>query len=101
MRRALEVLLLLAAALPAEAQGVHTFHVDTFAFESGVKLPDATIVYATYGHLHGARFPAVTIRDNVRAVHELLVDSLHLTHLAAIVGFSMGAQQAFQWAVSY
>jgi homoserine O-acetyltransferase/O-succinyltransferase len=153
-------LLLLAAALPAEAQVVHTFHVDTFAFESGVKLPDATIVYATYGHLnaardnavlvpshymadhhgydwligpgqaldtathfviatemfgnghssspsntlepyHGPRFPAVTIRDNVRAVHELLVDSLHLTHLAAIVGFSMGAQQAFQWAVSY
>jgi homoserine O-acetyltransferase len=50
---------------------------------------------------HGPRFPAVTIRDNVRVVHDLLVDSLHLTHLAAIVGFSMGAEQAFQWAVSY
>jgi homoserine O-acetyltransferase/O-succinyltransferase len=50
---------------------------------------------------HGPRFPPVTIRDNVRAVHDLLVDSLHLTHLAAVVGFSMGAQQAFQWAVSY
>jgi homoserine O-acetyltransferase len=50
---------------------------------------------------HGPRFPAVTIRDNVRIAHAVLVDSLHLTHLAAIVGFSMGAEQAFQWAVSY
>jgi homoserine O-acetyltransferase/O-succinyltransferase len=50
---------------------------------------------------HGPRFPAVTIRDNVRMAHAVLVDSLHLTHLAAIVGFSMGAEQAFQWAISY
>jgi homoserine O-acetyltransferase len=50
---------------------------------------------------HGPRFPMVSIRDNVRIVHRLLTDSLHLNHLAAIVGFSMGAQQAFQWAVSY
>jgi homoserine O-acetyltransferase len=50
---------------------------------------------------HGPRFPVMTIRDNVEAVHTLLVDELHLTRLRAIVGFSMGAQQAFQWAVSY
>src|SRR5678816_3433601 len=50
---------------------------------------------------HGPRFPVATIRDNVEAVHRLLVDSLHVTHLRAIIGFSMGAQQAFQWAVSY
>jgi homoserine O-acetyltransferase/O-succinyltransferase len=50
---------------------------------------------------HGPRFPMVSIRDNVRIVHQLLTDSLHLTHLRAIVGFSMGAEQAFQWAVSY
>lgn len=51
--------------------------------------------------LHGPRFPLMTIRDNVQAVHRLLVDELKVTHLRAIVGFSMGAQQAFQWSVSY
>jgi homoserine O-acetyltransferase len=43
----------------------------------------------------------MTIRDNVEAVHRLLTEELKITHLRAIVGFSMGAQQAFQWAVSY
>ena len=50
---------------------------------------------------HGPRFPSITIRDNVRAVQTLLTQDLHVTHLRAIIGFSMGAQQAFQWAVSY
>src|ERR1700691_2195943 len=51
--------------------------------------------------LHGPRFPVMTIRDNVEAVHKLLVEDLKVTHLKGIIGFSMGAQQAFQWAVSY
>ncbi len=50
---------------------------------------------------HGPRFPVVTIRDNVNAVHALLTEQLHVKHLRAVIGFSMGAQQAFQWAVSY
>jgi homoserine O-acetyltransferase/O-succinyltransferase len=50
---------------------------------------------------HGPRFPVMTIRDNVEAVHRLLTDDLKITHLRAVIGFSMGAQQAFQWAVSY
>ena len=50
---------------------------------------------------HGPRFPVTTIRDNVEAVHRLLAEELKITHLRAIVGFSMGAEQAFQWAVSY
>src|SRR3954462_10372936 len=50
---------------------------------------------------HGPRFPVMTIRDNVEAVHRLLTDELRITHLRAVIGFSMGAEQAFQWAVSY
>lgn len=50
---------------------------------------------------HGPRFPVTTIRDNVEAVHRMLTEQLGVTHVRAIIGFSMGAQQAFQWAVSY
>jgi homoserine O-acetyltransferase len=50
---------------------------------------------------HGPRFPVMTIRDNVDAVHRLLVEDLKVTHLRAVIGFSMGAQQALQWSVSY
>jgi homoserine O-acetyltransferase len=31
----------------------------------------------------GPRFPVMTIRDNVRAVHELLTKELHVQHLRA------------------
>jgi homoserine O-acetyltransferase/O-succinyltransferase len=138
----------------------HSFVLHNFQTESGVVLPEAKIVYGTYGHLnaakdnaillpshymadmhgytwligpgkaldpsrqfliatelfgngrssspsntpepyHGPRFPVTTIRDNVEAVHELLTKELGIRHLSAVIGFSMGAQQAFQWSVSY
>jgi homoserine O-acetyltransferase len=144
----------------AESGERHEFAISNFRTESGVTLPQARVVYGTYGHLnaakdnvillpshymanfhgyewligpgraldpsqlflvatelfgngrssspsntpepyHGPRFPVTTIRDNVEAVHRLLTEELKLTHVRAIVGFSMGAQQAFQWAVSY
>ena len=49
----------------------------------------------------GPRFPVPTIRDNVAAVHRLLTAQLGVKHLAAVIGFSMGGQQAFQWAVTH
>jgi homoserine O-acetyltransferase/O-succinyltransferase len=138
----------------------HSFVLHNFHTESGVVLPEAKVVYGTFGHLNaagdnaillpshymanmhgygwligpgkvfdperdylvatelfgngrssspsntpkpydGPRFPVTTIRDNVEAVHELLTKELGVQHLKAVVGFSMGAQQAFQWAVSY
>jgi homoserine O-acetyltransferase len=138
----------------------HEFVIKNFKTESGTVLPEAHIVYGTYGKLnakgdnaillpshymaemhgygwligpgksldpnklflvtselfgngrssspsntpepfHGPRFPITTIRDNVEAVHRMLTEQLHVQHLRAVIGFSMGAQQAFQWAVSY
>jgi homoserine O-acetyltransferase len=49
----------------------------------------------------GPDFPRTTIRDNVRAGYRLLTERFGIARLKAVVGFSMGAQQAFQWAVSH
>jgi homoserine O-acetyltransferase len=51
--------------------------------------------------LHGPRFPTTTVRDNVDIVYQMLTVKLGVKHLRAVIGFSMGAQQAFQWAVSH
>jgi homoserine O-acetyltransferase/O-succinyltransferase len=147
-----------AAVQPAGEH--HEFLIPNFKTEGGVVLPQARVVYGTYGQLnaakdnvvllpshymasfhgyewligpdraldstklflvatelfgngrssspsntpepfHGPRFPVTTIRDNVEAVHRLLTEELKIKHVRAIIGFSMGAQQAFQWAVSY
>src|SRR5271165_5006445 len=157
------VLLMLCQGLAAQNSVTaerHEFVISNFHTESGATLPQARLVYATYGRLnaeksnaillpshymanfhgyewligsgkalnpaelflvstelfgngsssspsntpepfHGPRFPLMTIRDNVEAVHKLLTEELKITHLRAVIGFSMGAQQAFQWAVSY
>jgi homoserine O-acetyltransferase len=50
---------------------------------------------------HGPRFPVTTIRDNVEIVRALLKYRYGVTHVRAIIGFSMGGQQAFQWAISH
>jgi homoserine O-acetyltransferase len=159
MRRRISLFLLLISGTLL-AQERHEFVIENFKTESGVTLPQARVVYGTYGKLnaakdnvilmpshymanlrgyewligpgraldttqlflvtselfgngrssspsntpepfHGPRFPVTTIRDNVEAVHRLLTEDLKVTHLRALIGFSMGAQQAFQWAVSY
>lgn len=168
MRKLIVILLFVSQTLFAQGPQApkpepgeqHDFVIANFKTESGVALPQAHVVYGTYGHLnaeknnvvllpshymanfhgyewligsdkaldpsklflvatelfgngrssspsntpepyHGPRFPVMTIRDNVEAVHRLLTDELKITHLRAIVGFSMGAEQAFQWAASY
>jgi homoserine O-acetyltransferase len=51
--------------------------------------------------MQGPHFPTITIRDNVHAQHRLVTEKLGLEKLAMVAGFSMGAQQTFQWGVSY
>ena len=48
-----------------------------------------------------ARFPNVTIQDNVVAQHRLVTEGFGISRIALVVGWSMGAQQTFQWAVSH
>jgi homoserine acetyltransferase len=46
-------------------------------------------------------FPNITFYDNVKAQHQLLVQELKITHLRAVLGWSMGAAQSFQWATQF
>jgi homoserine O-acetyltransferase len=47
------------------------------------------------------QFPRFTIRDMVEAEHRLATEVLHLAHLRAVMGVSMGGMQTFSWVVSY
>ena len=52
------------------------------------------------GTRYGTSFPIVSIHDFVE-VQKALVESLGIKRLRAVVGPSMGALQAYQWAQSY
>lgn len=46
-------------------------------------------------------FPQISIADDVRAQHALITEKFGVTEIALVLGWSMGAQQAFEWAVRY
>ncbi|KAF2431577.1 homoserine acetyltransferase [Tothia fuscella] len=46
-------------------------------------------------------FPHVTFYDNVRAQHELVTKHLKINHAFAVLGWSMGAGQTYQWGTQY
>jgi homoserine O-acetyltransferase/O-succinyltransferase len=52
------------------------------------------------GRPWGSRFPQVTVRDQVRAEHEL-AQRLGITSFAAVIGGSMGGMRALEWGVMF
>jgi homoserine O-acetyltransferase len=47
------------------------------------------------------KFPQFTMADMVNAQHQLLTQVLHVKHVRAVTGASMGGMQTFQWMVAY
>jgi len=55
----------------------------------------------TEAPFNAARFPRVTLFDNVRLQHLLLTEHLGVDRIKLVAGWSMGGCQAFQWGVQY
>ncbi len=76
-RRFAGVGLVLVAAFAALAEGQaapdgashHVYELKEFRLESGVTLPNATLVYATYGHLSARRDNAILLPSHYMADH--------------------------------
>jgi homoserine O-acetyltransferase len=47
------------------------------------------------------QFPVFTIRDMVESERRLVTEVLHISHLRAVMGISMGGMQTFEWMVAY
>lgn len=46
-------------------------------------------------------FPDITFKDNVTAQYRLVTEHLGITHARAVLGWSMGAGQTYQWLTQY
>ena len=73
------------------------FIVATDMFQNGLSSSPSN----TEAPFNGPNFPLISIRDNVYAGYRLITEVFKVKKIKGVVGFSMGAQQAFQWGVSY
>ncbi len=73
------------------------FIVSVNLFGGGLSSSPST----TRGAQAAAGFPHVSVYDNVEAQRRLVIDRLGVRSIALVVGFSMGAQQAFHWAAAH
>jgi len=48
-----------------------------------------------------ARFPRINVRDNVESQYRLVTEHFGIERLVLVLGWSMGAGQTYQWAVSH
>ncbi len=55
----------------------------------------------TKSPLNGSNFPLITIQDNISAQNELLMQVLGIEKIKLVIGWSMGGQQAYQWATQF
>lgn len=61
----------------------------------------STSPHNTGGPMGRGAFPDVRISDDVRAQHRLVTEEFGIDELQLVVGWSMGAQQTYEWAVRY
>ena len=55
----------------------------------------------TKSPLNGSNFPLITIQDNISAQNQLLMQVLGIEKIKLVIGWSMGGQQAYQWATQF
>ncbi|PPQ97864.1 hypothetical protein CVT26_013033 [Gymnopilus dilepis] len=73
------------------------YFVVTFALFSNGESSSPSNTPAPY---NGPYFPAVSYEDNIRAQYAVL-QKLGIKKVFAVIGFSMGGQQAYHWPVMY
>ncbi|APE05642.1 homoserine acetyltransferase [Alteromonas sp. RW2A1] len=74
--------------------------VNLNAYDDNVVTTGPASINPSTGKPYGLDFPVVTIRDFVN-VQKALLESLGISKLHAVVGPSMGAMQAIDWASAY
>ncbi|CAL1706471.1 unnamed protein product [Somion occarium] len=83
---------------PDKALDPTKYYIVTFALFSNGESSSPSNTPVPY---NGPYFPRVTYEDNIRAQYAVLTKALNVKKVFCVVGFSMGAQQAYYWPVMY